>query len=213
MFMNKLSKTDKSRNSYRLCTYALMICAFIIAGCNQKQQKESTSLATVPDINEADAMTVAEDVLAQMYFSIDKADVSSGYIRTRPLSGAQFFEFWRSDNVGAENTLLSNLQTIRRTVELNINRRQDRFEIDCNVRVQSLSLPERENISSAEGYGMHTRSSPILQRMRLDAKQIKDTEWIDLGEDKKLAAEIVKRITKKIALRAGDKSPVMESRS
>ena len=207
------TRNDKSNKMNHLCTCALIACLLAFTGCGPQQQKSITDSASVPDIDTSEAMEVAEDVLAKMHFAIDKADVSTGYIRTRPLPGAQFFEFWRSDNVGSKNALLANLHTIRRTVELNINRREGQLEIDCYVRVQRLSLPERETFSTARAYGMYTRSSPVLQKLRLDAAQIRNTEWIDLDEDEKLAAKIVKRITKRIARRSSNDSRTAESRT
>ena len=208
--MQKSRRMQRPKKTGNLCSYALLTCALVLAGCGHQQQKATTDSASISAV---EAMEVAEDVLAKMHFVIDKADVSTGYIRTRPLPGAQFFEFWRSDNVGSENALLANLHTIRRTVELNMNRRQGQLEIDCDVRVQRLSLPERETFSTARAYGMYTRSGPTLQKLRLDPAQIKDTEWIDLDKDKKLAAEIVKRITKRVARRASSDSRTAESQT
>ena len=190
-----------------------MTVTLAFAGCAQQQQKVITGTAPVSDVNVAEAMDVAEDVLAKMHFDIEKTEPATGYIRTRPLSGAQFFEFWRSDNVGSENALLANLHTIRRTVELNVTRREGRLEIDCDVRVQRLSVPERELGSNALAYGMYTRSSPTLQKLRFDPIQVGSIEWIDLDEDEKLAAEIVKRITERISFRANDEPQATESRT
>jgi hypothetical protein len=189
-----------------------MIFTVAFNGCaHQQRLKAITGSAYMPHIGTNEAMKVAEDVLAEMHFEIDKADVSIGYIRTRPLPAAQLFEFWRSDNIGSENTLLANLHTIRRTVELNVNHHQGQLEIDCDVRVQRLSLPERETFSTARAYGMYTRSSPTLQKLRFDASQLRDIEWIDLEEDEKLAAEIMKRITERIARKVSNRSREAES--
>jgi hypothetical protein len=213
----------------RLCTCALMGGALVLAGCAQpppcllsKTETGATGptprLASgdvgagqirVPDIGKAEAMTLVEDVLGQMHFTIEKADIASGLVRTRPLSGAQFFEFWRSDNVGPDNNLLANLHTIRRTVELNISqlaaepqvakRQADQLCIHCDVRVQRLSIPERQISSSARVYEMFSRSSPSLLRLTLDPQQQKKMAWIDLDSDGPLAEEILKRIEAKIA--------------
>ena len=208
--MQKSRRMQRPKKIGNLCSYALLTCALALAGCGQEQKKAITDSAS---ISAGEAMEVAENVLAKMHFAIDKADVASGYIRTRPLSGAQFFEFWRSDNVGSDNVFLSNLHTIRRTVELKMARREGQLKIDCDVRVQRLSLPERETFSTARAYGIYTRSGPTLQKLKLDAAQIRDTEWIDLDKDEKLAAEIVKRITKRIARRSSSYSRTAESRT
>ncbi len=206
-----LIRNDKTSRYLSIC--AFVASALALSGCGQPGQKAAKELAPVPDINIAEAMEIAENVLADMQFDIDKADVSIGYIRTRPLPGAQFLEFWRSDNAGVENSLLANLHTIRRTVELKVNHHQGQLEIDCDVRVQRLSVPEREVVSTARVYAMYTRSTPTLQKLRFDAAQLKDIEWIDLEKDVKLAAKIVKQIRKRISRKANNESPTAESRT
>ncbi|MHC4171025.1 MAG: hypothetical protein ACYSWQ_29145 [Planctomycetota bacterium] len=206
-------ETSEYRTVGHLFSCALVICALVAAGCGRQQQKAFTGPTSVSDIGTAEATEIAEDVLAKMHFAIEKVDVPSGYIRTRPLAGAQFFEFWRSDNVGSENSLQANLHTIRRTVELNISRQDGRLQIGCNVRVQRLSLPERELGSSARAYGMYTRSSPTLQKLRFDPAQVKGIAWIDLDRDTELAAEILRRIDERLTSRAGDETQATENRT
>ena len=172
------------------------------AGCTQqtsapprvKVQDNTLYVERDQGFGTADMMEVAEDVLAKMYFTIEKADAQSGLIRTRPLPGAQFFEFWRSDNVGADNTLAANLHTIRRTVTLDISQQDEELRIGCEVQAQKLSLPERQVSSSARVYGMFSLSSPSLQRLKLNPEQKKQMAWTDLGRDTRLEAEILKRI-------------------
>jgi hypothetical protein len=179
-----------------------MIGALVLAGCAQPQRSAMTGRTCVPDIGKAETMALAEDVLGQMHFTIQKFDVASGLMRTRPLSGAQFFEFWRSDNVGFDNGLMANLQTIRRTIELNISPQAGELCIACKVRVQRLSLPERPITSSGRVYEMFSRSSPSLQRLTLNPQQKKDMAWIDLHNDVLLANRILRRIQARIAQRA-----------
>jgi len=153
-------------------------------------------------------MQITRDVLAGMHFEIDKYDSppvsvldrrdagedrNAGYIKTRPLEGAQLFEFWRSDNLGPRNFALANLHSIRRTVEINIDN-----SIDCTVHIQRLSMPEQEVTSSARAYSMFSRSSPAMQTLRLNPEQQYGTTWTDLGRDKELEKEIIKRIKNKI---------------
>jgi hypothetical protein len=114
------------------------------------------------------------------------------------LAGGQFFEFWRSDNVGSDNQLQSNLQSVRRIAELNIREQDDGLFISCDVQVHRLSLPEREVSSSARAYGMFSESTPSLQKLSLSPEQKAGFAWIDLGRDDLLAAEILKRIEEQI---------------
>jgi len=200
--MQKNEKKQERSSTHRFYKYALMTCALIAAGCTQ--QNSAPLVVKVQDgtlhveqgrgIGTADMMEVAEDVLASMYFTIEKVDLQNGIIRTRPLPGAQFFEFWRSDNVGADNTLAANLHTIRRTVTLDISQQGRELRIGCNVQAERLSLPERQVSSSARVYGMFSQSSSSLQRLKLNSEQKKEMAWIDLGRDSQLEAEILRRI-------------------
>ncbi len=182
----------------------LCICIFVAAGCAQPQRQTAAGEVLVPDIGKTQTMALVEDVLANMHFTIEKADIQSGVIRTRPLSGAQFFELWRSDNVGPDNSFQANLHTIRRIAELDISQNAGQLRIGCVVRVQRLSLPEREIRSSARGYEMFSRSSSLVQRLELHPEQEKNLAWIELRNDVPLAKEILSRIEARVASQASD---------
>jgi len=221
--MQKLKSIKKFRVN------ALLVCAIMLTGCSQessaplvvKVQDSTLNVEQNSNISINDLMKTAEEVLAGMYFTIEKADVENGIIRTRPLPGAQFFEFWRSDNVGADNTLAANIHTIRRTVTLNLtqqkpsgdDQRHNELNISCDVHVQRLSLPTRQVNSSARVYGMFSRSSPSLQRLQLNPQQKKQTEWIDLGRDPKLETEILKQIVAQILRQTNHKLQTTENQT
>jgi len=219
--MQKNEKKQRRRSTYRLCKYTLITCALMAAGCAQqnsapprvKVQGSDLYVERDQGIGTADLMEVAEDVLANMYFTIEKADAQSGLIRTRPLPGAQFFEFWRSDNIGADNTLAANLHTIRRTVSLDISQQGRELRIGCNVQAQRLSLPERQVSSSARVYGMFSQSNSSLQKLKLNPEQKEEMAWIDLGSDKRLAAEILKRIETGIVRLSNHQSQMTENQT
>jgi hypothetical protein len=175
----------------------------LLAACSGPEQFKAVERICVPEMTKAEVMQTAEDVLGQMYFDIDKADVNSGFIRTKPLQGAQFFELWRSDNVGARNSAEANLQSIRRTVELQINEENveegNKLCIRCDAKTQRLNMPEREVTSSARAYEMYSKSQRSMQKLSLEPEQRKQMLWVDLGPDKELATEILKRIEEAIA--------------
>jgi len=178
-----------------LCLYTFVpLCLIFFTGCGQ-QQKQITTQMPVQDMQKTQTMKAAEDVLTQMHFTIEKLDYENGYIRTRPLAGAQFFEFWRSDNVGTENWIQANIHSIRRTVELYINQNDENINIDCDVQTQRLSLPSREIPGSAQAYQLFSRSSMFMQTLQLYPEQQRNMAWINLGKDSKLEAEILKRIS------------------
>jgi len=184
---------QKIRNSVLAC-----VAFCFLAGCAEQQQFKTVEQICVPGTTKAEAMQAAEDVLGKMHFTIDKADAEQGLIRTRPLPGAQFFEFWRSDNVGAFNSTEANLHSIRRVAELNISQQGGQLYIGCNVKVSRLSLPEQQISSSARAYRMFSQSSPAMQILALHPQQKKGMAWVDLGNDTMLATEILKRIEKHV---------------
>jgi hypothetical protein len=179
--------------------FGAIVGLFLLVGCGQLQQRAGIRHVCIADANETAAMQAGESALGEMLFVIDKADVEHGYISTQPLAGAQFFEFWRSDNVGARNWAQANLQSIRRTAQLNISVRQEKVCISCEVKVQRLSMPEHEVSSSVRAYQMFSRSSARMQSLRLRPGQKKHAGWVDLQSDGELAAEILKRIEKKLS--------------
>lgn len=187
--------------------FGLGSLAFILllSGCAEEQQYGAVEPICLKNVNKLKTMEIAEDVLAKMHFTVEKVDAESDYIRTRPLPGAQFFEFWRSDNVGAVNQLESNLHSIRRVVELTISEQGEGppqngnlLCINCEVQKYRLSIPEQEVSSSARAYQMFSESNSSLQKLRLNPEQRAGMAWIDLGKDRQLAAEILKRIEQQI---------------
>lgn len=178
-----------------LVTCALITCTLMLTGCAQQQHQEVVEQICLPEKQKPKVMQAAEDILAQMHFTIDKSDAEKGIIRTKPLPAAQSFEFWRSDNVGSFNSTEANLHSIRRTAELSISRQAGQLCISCDVKVQRLSLPERDITGSGRAYEMFTRSKQSIQVLELHPEQEKDVAWIDLGSDKQLATEILKRFS------------------
>ena len=209
--------------------YILITFTLLVAGCRQSPEERFTAQTTAPmrikltdsyvhteqnhDFGKTELMEVAEDVLSEMYFTIEKADINNGLIRTRPLPGAQFFEFWRSDNIGAKNTIEANLHTIRRTVTLNITQQNNELSIGCEAHAQRLSLPGKNLRSDSQVYKMFSQSSQSLQTMKLNPEQAKQMAWIDLGRDSKLEAEILKRIQTQILRQITPLLRTMESKT
>jgi len=192
----KMRRAGRLVGVFALCS---LVISLALAGCASQQQSEAsadggTKQVCLGDVDKADAMQAAEDVLAGLHFRIEKADTEAGLIRTRPLSGAQFFEFWRKDSVGSFNKTEANLHSIRRTVELQISRKIDDTCIACQVTTQRLNLPEMEINSSAWAYAMFSESSDSLQKMRLNPEQKAGVAWVDLGKDARLASDILERI-------------------
>jgi hypothetical protein len=149
-------------------------------------------------MKKAQLMEVCENVLVRKQFVIDKYDPANGFIKTRPLSGKQMFEFWRSDNAGAFNSAEANIQSIQRSVTINILESGDQLCIDCDVNVQRLSIPEKEILGMDQSAGTLTPSDRSLQRLRLGKEHTEGMSWIDLGSDGALENVILGQIENKI---------------
>ena len=154
----------KHRESKR---YWMLLSLLLVAGCATPQQQPAPKDGSVniADISVAEAMAVAEAALSRMHFVIEKADPKQGVIRTKPLTGAQFFEFWRSDNVGPTQAIEANLHTLRRSVELRVQPDGDQIRVACHVHVQRLSLLANEVASVSQAYRMYSRSTPNIHRL------------------------------------------------
>jgi len=153
------------------------------------------------EVTKADVVLAAEEVLAGMQFTFEKLDAEAGLIRTRPHRAGQFFEFWQSDNVGGFNVAEANLQTIRRSVEVRVKEEDGRTCMDCNTRIERLSLPENEVASTAQAYRMHSGSEAMVQTFALTPQQRAGMAWVDLGEDPALAGEVLRRIEQRLECR------------
>ncbi len=175
---------------------ALLCCA---PGCSRPQQVVSSDPLCLPQVNVYDAMLAARTVLEQMQFSIEKFDPDVHYVRTRPLSGAQFFEFWRQDNASAYTGAQANLHSLRRVVEIQASPYPTRTCLECRVYVQQLSLPETPIEGTAGFAASYTNSSRNNQTLQVEKEQLQQMQWLDKGLDRQLEQKILTKIREKIS--------------
>jgi len=62
----------------------------------------------------------SQDILHEYYFEVDRRDRRARVMTTEPMTGKQWFEFWRKDSVAPYAVAESTLQTIYRVVEVRI---------------------------------------------------------------------------------------------
>lgn len=170
-----------------------MLCV-CFGGCASQQLAQSTDPVCLPNTNTDEAMNAAETVLENMYFELEKYDPDELYIRTRPLSGAQFFEFWRRDNASGFATGQANLHSIHRVVELTFSEQETATCIQCRVQVLRLSIPERPIEGAGRIGHLYTESNTGSQTLQLDRSHISRIEWLDAGPDRELERRILKKI-------------------
>lgn len=171
-----------------------VVCAWqlLFAGCAEQQQVVEFC---VPPGSTAQLMHTAEDVLAELHFTIDKVDVEKGLLRTRPLAGAQLFEFWRKDNVGAFNAMEANLHSIRRTVELTVNQPADKqlpqLCVVCNVITERLSIPQRQASDTLPITEMFSQNRLTAHKLEFERNRKRAITWLPLGNDPLLESRIL----------------------
>jgi hypothetical protein len=173
--------------------------AVILGGCCSRQCAEPVNKIYAQGVDVPMAMNVAQSTLENMRFTIEKADANTGYISTRPLPAAQFFEFWRSDTVGCENFAEANIHSVTRTVEISIVPQDGVVGIECMARTRRLSIPQREVSNITELPHVFTRSSTSLQALKLNEEQKKAAVWVDMGPDTALQTRILELIGKQIS--------------
>jgi hypothetical protein len=174
-----------------------VVLLFGLAGCGNENQIAESEPICLRTADKSRIMEIAEDVLMRMNFVIEKYNVETGFIKTKPLRGGQLFEFWRSDNTSAASAAEANLHSIRRTAQLNVSESGHQLCAKCDVEIQRLSLPEKEIVGMAQLAGMFTGSSRIRQRLGLNPEQEAGMAWIDLGPDAGLERKILTLIEKK----------------
>ena len=175
---------------------AVLAAVSAVVGCGR--QAVTPQPLTFANLNKALVMAAAEDVLTRMHFAIEKADADAGCVKTRPLRGGQWFEFWRSDNASAYQGAQANVQSLQRTAEVNVAEVPGGVRVDCTVSVRRLSLPENDRVTMSRAASMFTASTSSLQTLEVNSEQAAGMEWTDLGPDGALAARILERIQKRI---------------
>lgn len=176
----------------------LSVGVFLLAGCASKTEFPAPE-PLCSGLSLDDAMQVGEDVLGNLRFPIAKYDADAALIQTGPYEGAHFFEFWRSDDASAYDRAYSNVHSVQRIAELSFDQQADRLCISCRVDLQRLSLPEGEITGSAKTFSLFSESEETRQTLQVNSEQKEGMAWLDMGQDNKLAAKILKRIEKKIS--------------
>ena len=176
----------------------LMTGCILFSGCGSEQQAVSDDPVCLSNTLTPQAMEAAQAVLLKMHFEIEKYDTDARYIRTRPLSGAQFFEIWKRDNASASSAAQANLYSLRRIVELDFTPQNTMTCVQCRAQVLRLSIPERPIEGATRMGGAYTESSSRYQTLEVDRHKQAQIEWIDAGADHDLQRKIINLIQKDI---------------
>lgn len=158
-------------------------------------------------------------VLRKYDFTIDRQDRRAGVITTEPLTGKHFFEFWRHDATTSSDKYENTVQTIYRSVCVNLTRSEshaDQYTPRVMVTVARSNRGETNIISLSDAYGTgFTSVKSAAEREHYKDKQTEGMKaavkesvrvgqplqpvlpaWMTpLGEDKPFAEKLQARIT------------------
>lgn len=186
-------KNDAIVNS---CLLGLGIVALAIGalGC-------SKSLPNAPDPLVVQARPdclwrLCQAELKQRGFRLDRVDRRAGIIKTYPLTGKQWFEFWRRDVVTDQDVAESSLHTIRRKVYMNVAPApEDRYRLQCRVTVERLSAQPvwaGGRVRVQDIFGRAAGRAPVLQVT--EKRKLHPPTWVPIGQDHSLETDILQAI-------------------
>ncbi len=144
----------------------------------------------------------AQDVLRSYRFTIDRRDKRAGVITTKPLTGMQYFEFWRRDAVTPEAVLAGSIQTIHRTATVRIvasDPAGEKHEPVVHVAVTKPYDTAAGIRSTSEAYSMFLlpgeREDPARALLGAGAEPTEPALAKPAGSDVKLARRLREEIT------------------
>lgn len=184
-----------------------LILTALTSGCQMAAgPMEPAEPVCIGSTSTEDIILTAEQVLTGMQFSVEKLDAVEGYLKTRPLSGSQFFQFWREDTRGAYNWAETNLHSIQRTVEINVQNGDPQSCIECIVDMRRLSLPQERLAGVHNLTGLFSGGDDAMRELEVPEARI---YWIPLGRDGNLENYILETIRRQldvsVSMQRGDK--------
>ena len=147
----------------------------------------------------------SREVLQRYDFPLDRQDRRDGVITTLPLTGKQFFEFWRHDAVGQADEAESTIQTLYKRATVRIRPASPKagtYRAEVVVRVYRSDRPQPQVTSTSEAYSLfRLPGDDGARNMLLDkgrdefGRETDESEWIvPLGRDRNLEAIMAMKI-------------------
>jgi hypothetical protein len=130
-------------------------------------------------------------------FAPERVDRDAGLIVTRPSTGQQWFEFWRSDSIGGYQLLESSIHTVRRIVTVHVDPvaqvgATDEYEVSVQVDKQRYSAPERQVTTASGALAIYSEHLPTTEG--LAASRTEGEHWVPLGRDVELELYLLDKI-------------------
>ena len=142
---------------------------------------------------------VAERIVMDLRFEIERPPAREGLITTEPLTSASWFEFWRKDTQGRMEVAEASLHTVRRRVVVTITPQGQGAKVLVHVLKDRLSAPNLGPANLGESVSLYSTKDTELERQNdLAATRY---VWVDDGRDDVLEQYLFERI--QLALASG----------
>jgi hypothetical protein len=170
----------------------VLVAASALGGCTRAPEARFPNPMPLPSSDPVTVEKVARRVLLELRFDILYPDTKEGRVATDPLTGAQWFEFWRGDTVTAADRLESSLHTIRRTATVTVTPGPRGSQVAVQVAKERLSAPGTSPQSVGQTYNLFSPSKTDLARQ----DEFKETyfAYVPMGRDDALEQKILEQI-------------------
>jgi len=180
---------------------ALFVVLLIGSGCavplQQPDLLQADAPIFVPGNNEEVVWERVVDVIHDYRFRIARENKLVGMIETKYKVGASILEPWHRDSVGPVNRLESTFQSIRRRVNISIQRAEGGFLISVEAFKELEDLPGQA--SSSAGGATFQDNNPLQRDLNLVVRQSTPSGWIPLGRDIALEQSMLGRLQRTFA--------------
>ena len=178
----------------------LLIAVFAVslvgAGCavplGQPEVLQADAPVFVPGNSEEVVWERVVDVIHDYRFRIARENKLVGMIETKYKVGSSVLEPWHRDSVGTANRLESTFQSIRRRVNVSIQRAEGGYLISVEAFKELEDLPGPAANSS--GGATFQDNNPLQRNLNLVVGQSTPSGWIPLGRDIALEQSMLGRI-------------------
>ena len=170
-----------------------------VTGCSQAAVPQPGEAIIIEDQPEQ-IWQVCQRHLKSRGFSLDRVDRRRGLIVTNPLTSRQWFEFWCQDVVTSKEIFEASLHTMRRIIYLEVQpMEKNKCRLVCQARVERVSY-----VNDIAGGGVSSQifrggAGMIPTYTMPPSSTDAQPQWVPLGRDAALEADILRSIQKAVA--------------
>jgi hypothetical protein len=155
-----------------------------------------------------------ENTARDYQFTIDRQDYRRGLLTTRPMISKQIFEPWRRDAGTVHDVVQSTLQTVRRTIRIEIIRTEEgAYEAQPKVLVEELSQITTRITSPSQYRNVFFVSATEGQYRTDEGKSIPFRYWYAIGRDSVMERHMADEVGRKAGAPSTARSSNDETRT